>query len=87
MTLDFLKDAANAVLIGDVEVYGYLAHEYLRARLMDDARKTVERGWSFVSGATDNTSIHRLATARAMPGSTCFSLWVERSSTAPAWHS
>ena len=51
---------------GDVEVYGYLAHEYLRARLMDDARKTVERGWSFVSGATDNTSIHRLATARAM---------------------
>jgi glycosyltransferase involved in cell wall biosynthesis len=51
---------------GDVEVYGYLAHEYLRARLMDDARKTVEQGWSFVSGATDDTSIHRLATARAM---------------------
>ena len=49
----------------DVEVCGYLAHEYLRARRMEDALRTVERGWSAVPAAADATAIHRLATARA----------------------
>ncbi len=53
---------------GDVEAHGYLAHEYLRAGRMDEAWSIVERGWSTVcSGRTvDATSIHRLATARAL---------------------
>lgn len=50
----------------DVEVYGYLAHEYMRAQRTDDARRTIERGWHIVSVAGDATSIHRLATARAL---------------------
>jgi glycosyltransferase involved in cell wall biosynthesis len=50
----------------DVEVYGYLAHEYLRAQRVDDARRTIERGWALVLVSADATAIHRLATARAL---------------------
>ncbi len=50
----------------DIEAYGYLAHEYLRAGGDEAAARTAEAGWSRVAGHADATSIHRLATARAL---------------------
>lgn len=50
----------------DVMAYGYLANEYLRAGALDMALEITERGWAHVAQAADQqTSIHRLALARA----------------------
>ncbi len=50
----------------DVEAYGYLAHEHLRAGALDDAYEVTARGWVHVGSLVKGSpSLHRLATARA----------------------
>jgi glycosyltransferase involved in cell wall biosynthesis len=50
----------------DVIAYGYLANEYLRAGALDAALEVTERGWVHVGqAAAEQSSIHRLALARA----------------------
>jgi glycosyltransferase involved in cell wall biosynthesis len=50
----------------DLIAYGYLANEYLRAGALDAALEVTERGWAHVGQAAEQqTSIHRLALARA----------------------
>jgi len=48
----------------DVDAYGYLAHEYIRAGRMQEAHAVVQQGWTHVEVA-ESGFLHRLATARA----------------------
>lgn len=50
----------------DLVAYGYLAHDYLRAGMLDEAFEAADQGWKHVELARQRrTSIHRLAIARA----------------------
>ncbi len=49
----------------DLVAYGYLAHDYLRAGLLDEALEVAEAGWEHVGLARRRKiSVHRLAIAR-----------------------
>ncbi len=49
----------------DFEAYGYLAGEYLRAEVFDEAYDVAVRGWPYLGGCTDFAAVHRLGSVRA----------------------